>query len=225
MNIVDKLAVQVISRFLVFPFVLGAIILIPAGTFDYWQVYVYLAVTGSLALGFVVYFLKTDRALVERRMRTREKESTQKAVVFLMALLMLVGYILPGLDHRFGWSQVSPVISIIAVILVGGGYSFISFVMKTNSYASRIVEVEDDQKLIDTGPYSFVRHPMYSGVIVMYLATPVALGSWWGLLPFILLPFLIVPRIFNEEKVLNESLPGYTEYCQRVRWRLLPLVW
>lgn len=131
----------------------------------------------------------------------------------------------PGLDRRFGWSQVPLPVVLLADLLVVAAYGFIATVLKTNSYASRVVEVEQQQSVIRSGPYAHVRHPMYSGVFVMYLATPVALGSWWGVLLILGMPLLLVVRILNEEKVLREQLPGYRDYCRDVRWRLLPLVW
>lgn len=130
----------------------------------------------------------------------------------------------PGLDRRFGWSQVPLPVVLLADLLVVAAYGYIATVLKTNSYASRIVEVERQQSVIRSGPYAHVRHPMYSGVFVMDLATPVALGSWWGMLPILGMPLLVV-RILNEEKALREQLPGYRDFCREVRWRLLPLVW
>ncbi len=114
---------------------------------------------------------------------------------------------------------------LLADAVVAASYLFTALVMKTNSYASRIVEVEEDQRLVRTGPYAVVRHPMYASAAVMFFATPIALGSWWGLLPMAVVPMILVPRILNEEKVLRGGLEGYNDYCDEVRWRILPLVW
>ena len=133
----------------------------------------------------------------------------------LSTFIFLAGFIIPGLDHRFSWSSVPTYITILADIIMLLGYMIIFFVFRQNSYASRIVEVEEDQKVISTGLYSIVRHPMYIGVLIMYIPTPVALGSYWGLIPFAFLPLSLVLRVLNEEKVLSENLKGYKAYCQQ----------
>ena len=214
------LKTRIFARFLALPLVLCLLLFLPAGTFDYWQVYVYVGIILVLALGAISYFLKHDPELIERRLRTKEKQDTQKAVVFALTILVVLAYVIPGLDCRFAWSDVPVAVVLVADFLLAVSYLFVAFVLKTNSYASRIVEVEEGQQVIKTGPYAVVRHPMYTGVVLMYLATPVALGSWWGLIPVIL-----IPRILNEEKVLREELTDYPEYCTEVRWRLLPHVW
>lgn len=219
------LKTRIFARVLSLPIVVCLLLFLPAGTFDFWQVYVYFCIVLVLALGAMAYFLKYDPELLERRLRTREEQDTQKAVVGVMVLLVVMGYVIPGLDRRFGWSDVPLGLVLMADLLVAAGYLFIAFVMKTNSYASRIIEVEEGQQVIKTGPYAVVRHPMYAGVVLMYLATPVALGSWWGLIPFVMVPFLLIPRILNEEKVLKEDLAGYPQYCDEIRWRLIPHVW
>jgi len=219
------LKTQIFARFLALPIVICLLLFLPAGTFDFWQVYVYVGLILILVVGATSYFLKHDPELVERRLRSREKQDTQKAVILGMTAIVILMYVIPGLDRRFGWSDVPTVVVLLADFLVTVGYLFIAFVMKTNSYASRIVEVEEGQQVIKTGPYAVVRHPMYTGAVFMYLASPVALGSWWGMVPAITMPFVLIPRILNEEKVLRDELTGYSEYCTEVRWRLLPYVW
>lgn len=219
------LKTQIFARFLALPIVICLLLFLPAGTFDFWQVYVYVGVILVLAFGAISYFLKHDPELIERRMRTREKQDTQKAVILAMTVIVILMYVIPGLDRRFAWSDVPTVVVLLADLLVAAGYLFVAFVMKTNSFASRIVEVEEGQQVIKTGPYAVVRHPMYTGVVLMYLASPVALGSWWGMVPAITMPFALIPRILNEEKVLRDELTGYSEYCAEVRWRLLPYIW
>jgi len=219
------LKTQIFARFLALPIVICLLLFLPAGTFDFWQVYVYVGLILILVVGATSYFLKHDPELVERRLRSREKQDTQKAVILGMTAIVILMYVIPGLDRRFGWSDVPTVVVLLADFLVAVGYLFIAFVMKTNSYASRIVEVEEGQQVIKTGPYAVVRHPMYTGAVFMYLASPVALGSWWGMVPAITMPFVLIPRILNEEKVLRDELTGYSEYCTEVRWRLLPYVW
>lgn len=219
------LKARIFARILALPIFICLLLFLPAGTFDFWQVYVYAGVILLLVIGVTSYFLKHDPELVERRLRTREKQDTQKAVMLGMTVIVILMYVIPGLDRRFAWSVVPTVVVLLADFLVAAGYLFIAFVMKINSYASRIVEVEEGQQVIKTGPYAVVRHPMYTGAVFMYLASPVALGSWWGLVPAVIMPIVLIPRILNEEKVLRDELAGYSEYCTEVRWRLLPYVW
>lgn len=135
------------------------------------------------------------------------------------------GFGIPGFDKRYGWSDVPVYLVLISDIVILLGYLLIFFVFKQNSFASRTVEVERDQKVISTGLYSFVRHPMYIGVIIMFMPTPIALGSYWGLIPMATIPIALVFRIKNEEKVLRKNLPGYNEYCKKTKYRLLPYLW
>ncbi len=171
------------------------------------------------------YLLKNDPALLERRMRMREKEAAQRKIIGLSYIYFLVAFIMPGLDVRFGWSNVPPLVSIIADIFVFAGYMGFFWVLMTNSFLSRTVEVDANQKVISSGPYAVVRHPMYAAVSIMYIASPVALGSYWAVLPAMLIVPLLVARIRNEEQVLLRELPGYEEYTQTVRFRLLPRIW
>lgn len=219
------LIVKAIIRFSMLPIFVGLLTLLPAGTFNYWQAYLYMAVTALPMIGALIYFLKRDPDFLVRRMKMRERQGAQKAVIIISTLAFLPGYILCGLDIRFGWSNMPVAVAVIGNLSVLLGYLFVLYVFKTNSYASRVVEVQEGQKVITTGPYSVVRHPMYSGILIMYLLTPIALGSYWAVIPFLLLPPLLVVRIVNEEKVLKEGLPGYKEYCEKVRFRLIPFFW
>ena len=197
----------------------------PAGSFDYWEARVYCAVIFVPMTFVIAYFLKNDPALLERRMRFKEKETEQKAIVKVINIIFLAAFLLPGLDYRFGWSDVPPTIVLAANAVVFLAYVFVFLVMRENSYASRIIEVEKGQKVISTGPYAIVRHPMYLGMALMLLATPAALGSYWAYTVFLPLPLFIVPRLLNEEKVLLKGLPGYREYCEKTRYRLIPRIW
>jgi len=216
---------KIIVRFSMMPVVLLVLILIPAGTLAYWQAYLYIAIL-VIPMTFVLfYFLKNDPRFLERRTRAEEKEKAQKIIQLVFSLIFLSGFVISGLDKRFGWSEVPFYIVIITDIVILLGYLIIFFVFRQNSYASRIVEVEKNQEIISAGLYGFVRHPMYIGVIIMFVPTPLALGSYWGLLPMITIPLALILRILNEEKVLNKELPGYKEYCQKTRFRLIPYIW
>ncbi|MCK4662369.1 MAG: isoprenylcysteine carboxylmethyltransferase family protein [Bacteroidales bacterium] len=215
----------IIIRFSFFPISLGLLILLPAGTFDYWQVYVYFGILVVPMTFVVFYFLKIDPKFLERRTRAKEKEKQQILISILSTLVFLAGFIIPGLDHRFIWSNVPIYITISADIVILLGYLIIFFVFKQNSYASNIIEVNENQKIISNGFYGIVRHPMYIGVLIMFIPTPIALGSYWGLIPFALLPVSLALRILNEEKVLSNNLNGYKEYCQKTRYRLIPFIW
>ncbi|MDX9726910.1 MAG: isoprenylcysteine carboxylmethyltransferase family protein, partial [Bacteroidales bacterium] len=161
----------------------------------------------------------------ERRTRAEEKEKAQKIIQIVFSTVFLFGFIVPGLDKRFGWSEIPVYMVLMADIVILLGYLLIFFVFRQNSYASRVVEVDKSHKVISTGLYSIVRHPMYLGVLIMYLPTPLALGSWWGLITMAGIPLALVLRILNEEKVLCRDLPGYTEYCKKTKYRLIPFVW
>ncbi len=216
---------KLIIRFSFLPVFLGLLILLPAGTFHYWQVYIYFVVL-IVPMTFVLfYFLRKDPKFLERRTKGKEMEKQQFLISILSALIFLTGFIITGLDHRFTWSNVPVFISISADIIILMGYLIIFFVFKQNSFASRIIEVYENQKIISTGLYAVVRHPMYIGVLIMFIPTPIALGSYWGLIPFALLPVSLVLRILNEEEVLSDNLKGYREYCQKTRYRLIPFVW
>ena len=216
-----KLAVRFFLLLLFF----SLFLLLPAGTFYFWQLYVYLAVLMGPLIFVVRYFLKNDPEFLVHRMTMKEKEREQKKIISLSAIAYLIGFLLPGLDRRFGWSDIPTAIVLAADLLVMASYIFIVYVFKQNRYASRVIEVQKDQKVISTGPYSIVRHPMYSGMFIMFFSTPIALGSYWAVIPFALMPVTIFFRILNEEKVLSEQLPGYKEYCEKVRYRLIPYIW
>lgn len=201
------------------------ILFLPAGTFAYWEAWVYLAILLIPMSMVMIYFLKTAPEFLVRRMKLKEKESEQKIIVKLALIPFLLAFILPGIDKRFGWSNVPIFVIVIAEIWVCIGYIFVVLVFKENRYASRIIEVEKGQKVIQSGPYRFVRHPMYLGSILMYIASPLALGSYWAMIPAAFIIPVLIARIINEEKVLTKELEGYSEYKQKTRYRLIPGIW
>ena len=216
-----KIAVLVPAVFLG----LGLIFFIPAGTLDYWEAWVYCAVLLVPFVFVLTYLLRKDPELLARRIRLNEKEPAQRRIIRASSLIFFTGFLIPGLDHRFGWSDI-PVEAVLAAnVLVIVGYALVFLVFKENPFASRVVEVEPDQRVISSGPYALVRHPMYLGTSIMWLATPIALGSYWALPVFLILPIVLVYRIMNEEEVLQRELPGYREYTQTVKYRLIPGIW
>lgn len=205
--------------------VLTAVIFLPAWTLNYWQGWVYLGVL-FIPMGLVFfYWAKNDPEVLERRLRMKEKVSKQKSIVSLTIPLFLLAYILPGFDVRLGWSRVPAAISIIAASLVMLGYVIVFMVTRENRFASRVIEVAQEQKVIDTGSYAIMRHPMYSGMILFIVISPLALGSYWAMIPAAAIIPLIAVRCMNEEKLLAKDLPGYNEYLNKVKYRLLPGIW
>ena len=203
--------------------VLGAVLFGPAGSFRFWEAWIFWAGFAILTLFIAIYFLSKSPDLLARRMRFKEKETTRKPPAFLN--LYVLCYIIPGLDFRFHWSNVPFWLVIAANAVVFMGYIFIIFVFKENSYASTVIQVEKEQRVITTGPYSVVRHPMYLGLLLMILFTPLALGSYWAIIPALLCIPMNVFRIIGEEEVLSRDLTGYQDYCGKTHSRLIPFVW
>jgi len=214
-----------IARLFVFIGFMLVMFFVPAGTLAYWEAWVYLIAILIFMFSFLIYFLKNDPELLERRMRTREKETAQKLIIKFLFLSCLFTVLLPGFDKRFEWSNVPVQVVIFADIIVLLGYSIIFLTMRENSYASRIIEVEKGQRLISTGPYAIVRHPMYLGSTLMFLLTPLALGSYWAIIPALFIIPILMARIRNEEQILERELKGYPEYMQKIKFRLIPGIW
>jgi len=220
-----QLATKALVRLLAGFTILAAMLFLPAGTLAYWEAWVYLAALFvPMSLG-LAYLLTNDPGLLERRMRTKEKDAGQSVIVKVGSVFYVFAFLLPGFDRRFGWSYV-PVVTVIAAdFLVLLAYGLCILVLKENSYASRVVEVEQGQRVVTTGPYAIVRHPMYLGALVMFLCTPVALGSWWAVIPVLPLSAVLVARIRNEEQLLTKELKGYQNYVETTRYRLIPGLW
>jgi protein-S-isoprenylcysteine O-methyltransferase Ste14 len=200
-----------------------------AGTFKYWQGWVFLIVSFAASLFMGAYFHCHDPGLLKRRMETREKEANQRLFRRLWGPLWIAGLALPGFDYRFGWSsavvgRVPLWLTVVAQSLVVCAYVLVFQVLKINSFASSTIQVEVGQKVISAGPYRLVRHPMYSALLLILVATPLALGSYIAFPVFALLVPLLAFRAVNEEKLLRQQLPGYADYCQRTRFRLIPFV-
>jgi len=201
------------------------LIFLPAGTTRYWQAWVYLATLFVPMCLELVYLLRHDPALLERRMRGKEREREQGVLIRLGSLCYVLVYVVAGLDRRFAWSEIPAAMVLAADLVILAGYALFARVLAVNSFASRVVAVEPGQRVVSTGPYAVVRHPMYVAILAMFEAAPVALGSWWALLPALPLWAIIGARARQEEQVLLRELPDYAAYVRRTRYRLIPGVW
>jgi protein-S-isoprenylcysteine O-methyltransferase Ste14 len=208
--------------------VLALALFVPAGTLDFWQAWLYLGVFAICVVFITAYLVRRDPGLLERRVRAgpvAETQKNQQVIQSLASLFFVALYVLAGLDRRFGWSHVPPVLSLAAGVIVALGFYIVFLVFRENSYTSATIEVAAEQKVISTGPYAVVRHPMYSGAFLLLLATPLALGSWVAF-PFpIPLIAVIVARLLAEEQFLSANLRGYEAYQRQVSYRLVPYVW
>jgi len=220
---------KLLLRFSVGLLLAAAMLFIPAGSLRFWQAWTFLAVVFIPLVASSLYLAKHDPQLIERRLQTEEKVREQKLLIRLLKPIFFLALLLPGLDYRWGWSRTLGAVPLWLILLshalVLGGLLFAFWVMRVNSFASRTIQVEAGQKVISTGPYRLIRHPLYSGSLVMLLFTPLALGSYFALPAFALLLPVYVFRLLNEEKVLRQELQGYCEYCLRTRFRLIPFVW
>jgi protein-S-isoprenylcysteine O-methyltransferase Ste14 len=208
--------------------VMGLLLFVPAGTIHYWQAWVYLAIFIGVSGGTTLYLMKNDPALLQRRMTggpTGEKERTQKLIMSFESIGFVALLVVPAFDRRYGWSAVPTSVAILGDVLVAVGFLCIVRVYRENSFAAATVEVFANQKVVTTGPYAIVRHPMYASGLLYLVGTPLALGSVWGLVPLAAVTPLLIWRLLDEERLLAERLPGYVEYQERVRCHLVPFVW
>ena len=220
-----KLLLSALTKFLLGLVLVGAILFLPAGSFSFvggW-LFITLLFIPMIFLG-VFLFIKSPE-LLEKRLDAKEKENTQKGVVAFSGLLFLAGFIVAGLDYRFAWSHVPTWLVIVASAVLLVSYALYAEVMRENAYLSRTIEVQQGQKVVDTGLYGIVRHPMYAVTIWLFLSIPLVLGSFFSLLCFLPYPIIMAVRILNEEKVLAAGLDGYADYKKKVKYRLIPFVW
>jgi protein-S-isoprenylcysteine O-methyltransferase Ste14 len=225
---VDNLARKSVLGFTQLIAVLGILLFAPAWTLDYWQAWVYWFVFAASSALITTYLWKNDPKLLERRINAgpgAENEKSQKSIQLLASFVFIGAMILPSLDHRFSWSAVPLPVVVAGDVLTALGFLIVFLVFKENTFTAATIAVTFDQEVVSTGPYAIVRHPMYSGALIMLFGTPLALGSWWGLLMFIPMIFAIAWRASEEERFLVNSLSGYKEYCQIVRYRLVPFAW
>ncbi len=220
-----KLLAEAALKFLIGLLLVGLLVFLPAGTIAFFQGWLFVAslFIPIVFMGIVLFVKSPD--LLKKRLNGREKEKTQKGVVSLSALFFLAGFVLAGIDFRFSICPLPLWVSMAAAVVLLFSYALYAEVLRENAYLSRTVEVQSGQKVIDKGLYGIVRHPMYAATVLLFLSIPLVLGSLLSLIAFLPYPALIVIRIRNEEAILREQLTGYTDYCRKVKYRLIPFVW
>lgn len=220
-----KLFFEAITKFSCGLLLVGLLIFLPAGTFAYtygW-LFVGLLFAPMLIAGFVM--LAKSPEFLKKRLDAKEKQATQKGVVALSGLMFVAGFVVAGLDFRFGWSYVPAWVVVTASVLFLIAYALYGEVMRENAYLSRTVKVEEGQTVVDTGLYGIVRHPMYAVTVLLFLMIPLILGSWYAVIAFAFYPAIIVVRLKDEEELLTKELPGYAQYKQKVKYRMIPYIW
>ena len=220
-----KLVINALTKFLLGAVLLGVLIFLPAGTIEYFGGWLFMGVLFVPMFIMGVVMLIKSPELLKKRLDSKEKRGKQKGVVALSGLIFPLGMLLSSFDFRYSWSKVPMWLTVTAAALFLIGYGVYAEVMRENAYLSRTVEVQEGQKVISTGLYGMVRHPMYLATMFMFLPLPLILGSFWGLIPFALYPIVIIARIADEEKLLEQELDGYKEYKNKVKYRLIPFVW
>ena len=224
----DALSKNTLAKLAFFQLLIAVLLFLPAWTVHFWQAGLFWIVFTAAQLTITLYFLRTDPHLIENRLRAgprAESRPAQKLILFFAVILSPALVILPGLDHRFGWSVVPVPLVLLGDLGVVAGMSITFFVFRANTHAAATVKVEENQQVISTGLYGIVRHPMYFGALVLFIATPLALGSFWTILVVPLLFAVLALRLLDEERFLRANLPGYTAYCQKVRFHLIPFLW
>jgi protein-S-isoprenylcysteine O-methyltransferase Ste14 len=220
-----KLLAEALTKFTCGLVLVGALLFLPAGSLDYGYGWLLLGVLFGpmLVAGFVMLFRSPD--FLAKRLDAKEKQAAQKGVLALSGLMFIGGFIVAGLDYRFGWSDMPTAVVVTAVVLFLLAYGLYAEVMRENAYLSRTIQVQEGQKVVDTGLYGLVRHPMYMATLLLFLMIPLILGSWYALILFMAYPAIIIIRLKDEEALLAKELPGYAQYMQKVKYRLIPFVW
>jgi len=206
----------------------GLLLFGPAGTLQYWEAWVYLFIFIGASTLITLDLMRRDPALLERRMTGgpfAEKRPVQQLIMLCASVAFVALLVVPALDHRFGWSTIPTGVVVIGDLLVAVGFYFILLVYRANTFTAATVGVAEDQKVVSTGPYAIVRHPMYAGGLLYVLGTPLALRSWWGLIVFAAMVLILVWRLLDEERLLAKELTGYADYQRRVRYRVVPFLW
>ena len=220
-----KLLTEALLKFACGLLLVGLLIFLPAGTLCYTYGWLLLGLLFGpmLIAGFVMLFKSPE--FLKKRLDAKEKQATQKGVVALSGLMFIAGFVVAGLEFRFGWSKMPVAVTVAASVLFLAAYALYAEVMRENAYLSRTIKVEEGQKVVDTGLYGIVRHPMYMATILLFLMIPIVLGSWYALIVFAFYPAIIIVRLKDEEDLLTRELPGYAEYKKKVKYRIIPYVW
>ncbi len=220
-----KLFVNGIVKFLSGLILVGLPLFLSAGSFAYWNAWLFMGILFIPMFIAGLILTKKNPYLLEKRLNAKEEQSEQKTVIALSGIMFLVGFVVAGLDYRFQWIKLPEWVVTVGAVVFLTAYGLYAEVLRENTYLSRTIEVQENQKVIDTGLYGIVRHPMYAVTILMFLSMPIVLGSWIAFIIFLTYPFIIAGRIKNEEKVLEEGLDGYKEYKEKVKYRILPFIW
>ena len=223
-----RLAARAWIALVVLVVAMGLVLFVVAGNARYWQAWAYLAIFGGVSAVLTLQLLEHDRALLERRMRggpTAEQRPAQKLIMLGTSIGFVATLVVPALDHRFGWSTVPVGVAVAANLLVLLSFALIARVYRENTFSAATIQIAANQRVVSTGPYAIVRHPMYVGGLLYLAATPLALGSFWGLIPIAVILPLLIWRLLDEERYLAGGLSGYADYQRRVRYRLVPFVW
>ena len=220
-----KLFIEALIKYTCGLLMVGLLIFLPAGTlyYTYGWLFIGLLFAPMLIAGFLM--LAKSPEFLKKRLDVKEKQGAQKGVIAASGLMFIVGFVMAGLDFRFGWSQMSTPVVIAASVLFLIAYALYAEVMRENAYLSRTIKVEEGQKVVDTGLYGIVRHPMYAVTILLFLMIPLVLGSYYALIAFAFYPAIIIVRLKDEEALLTKELPGYAEYKQKVKYRIIPFIW
>jgi protein-S-isoprenylcysteine O-methyltransferase Ste14 len=225
MQMDKKLFIQAIGKFFSGIFMLSLLLLLPAGTVFYWNAWLLIGILfiPMFIVGIILMFRNPE--LLRKRLKVKEKETEQKSVIILGGLMFICGFIVAGLDYRYQWSVLPKWLVIVATVIFFAGYLMYAEVLRENRYLSRTVEIQESQKVIDTGLYAIVRHPMYTSTILLFLSLPLVLGSLSSFVIFLMYPLIVIKRIKNEEEVLEKGLTGYSDYKKQIKYKVIPFVW
>ncbi len=220
-----KLLFEALFKYIIGLIFVGLLLFLPAQTFQFWNAWLLIALLfiPMFILG-IVLFLK-NKNLLKKRLKNKEKQKTQKLVILISLIIFVAGFIIASLDFKFGWSNIPFGLVVFASIVLVASYILFAIVLKQNTYLSRTIEVSENQKVIDTGLYGVIRHPMYLAMCLLYLSFPLVLGSWFAFILFLAFPFVLAIRIKNEEEFLKQNLDGYIEYMDKVKYKMIPFIW
>ncbi len=220
-----KLLINGLTKFLCGLLAVGLLLFLPAGTLCFGKGWLFMGLLFVPMLIAGVVMLRKAPDFLAKRLDAKEKQATQKGVVALSGVMFIAGFVVAGLDYRYGWSAMPMAVTAAAAALFLLAYGLYAEVMRENAYLSRTVKVEQGQKVVDTGLYAIVRHPMYMATVLLFLMIPLVLGSWYALIPFAFYPAIIIVRLKDEEALLARELPGYAQYQQKVKYRIIPFIW